>query len=92
MAAKKKNSDAPTPGTLAPPTMSMPGSVAPGSTFLPQSAGLLSTSLGPSSSYGPQLFLRIRVADVLDDVHVSSTLPVFARLSSSIYVFRVSDE
>ena len=42
---------------------SMPGSV-------------LSTSLGPSSSHGPQIFLRIRVADTADAVHISTTIPV----------------
>jgi len=36
----------------------------------------LSTSLGPSSSHGPQIFLRIRV-DTADAVHVSTTIPVY---------------
>ncbi|KAJ2919025.1 hypothetical protein MD484_g1467, partial [Candolleomyces efflorescens] len=38
----------------------------------------LSTSLGPSSSHGPQIFLRIRVADNADAVHISTTIPVSA--------------
>lgn len=38
----------------------------------------LSTSLGPSSSHGPQIFLRIRVADTADAVHISTTIPVSA--------------
>jgi len=36
----------------------------------------LSTSIGPSSSHGPQLFLRIRIAESADDIHVSTTIPV----------------
>ncbi|KAG6885778.1 hypothetical protein C0993_009883 [Termitomyces sp. T159_Od127] len=38
----------------------------------------LSTSLGPSSSQGPPIFLRIRVADTADTVHISTTIPVSA--------------
>ncbi|KAG6845862.1 hypothetical protein H0H87_002553 [Tephrocybe sp. NHM501043] len=38
----------------------------------------LSTSLGPSSSQGPPIFLRIRVADTADAVHISTTIPVSA--------------
>ncbi|KAF9459128.1 stress-activated map kinase interacting protein 1-domain-containing protein [Collybia nuda] len=38
----------------------------------------LSTSLGPSSSHGPQIFLRIRVEDTADAVHISTTIPVSA--------------
>ena len=38
---------------------------------------VLSTSLGPSSSHGPQIFLRIRVADTADAVHISTTIPVY---------------
>ncbi|KAG7092111.1 hypothetical protein E1B28_008486 [Marasmius oreades] len=37
----------------------------------------LSTSLGPSTQ-GPQIFLRIRIADQADTVHVSTTIPVSA--------------
>ena len=33
---------------------------------------VLSTSLGPSSSHGPQIFLRIRVTDTADAVHIST--------------------
>ncbi|KAF5387693.1 hypothetical protein D9615_000003 [Tricholomella constricta] len=56
-------------------TAGAPGSAAFGSTLgsLP-----LSTSLGPSSSHGPQIFLRIRVADTADAVHISTTIPVSA--------------
>lgn len=35
----------------------------------------ISTSLGPSSSHGPQIFLRIRV-DTADEVHISTTIEV----------------
>ncbi|KAE9398063.1 hypothetical protein BT96DRAFT_44977 [Gymnopus androsaceus JB14] len=38
----------------------------------------LSTSLGPNSSHGPQMFLRIRIADTADAVHVSTTITVSA--------------
>ncbi|RDB18602.1 Target of rapamycin complex 2 subunit sin1 [Hypsizygus marmoreus] len=38
----------------------------------------LSTSLGPSSNHGPPIFLRIRVADTADAVHISTTIPVSA--------------
>lgn len=41
----------------------------------------LSTSLGLSSS-GPQMFLRIRVADAADAGHISTTIPVYVFLSS----------
>jgi hypothetical protein len=46
----------------------------------------LSTSLGPSSSYGPQIFLRIRVADTADAVHISTTIPVCALLLLKLFV------
>ena len=37
----------------------------------------LSISLGRSPSHGPQIFLRIRVADTADAVHISTTIPVY---------------
>ncbi|KAF9048309.1 hypothetical protein BDZ89DRAFT_758549 [Hymenopellis radicata] len=40
----------------------------------------LSTSLGPLSSHGPQMFLRIRVADAAGAGHVSTTIPVSAEM------------
>ncbi|KAI0043578.1 hypothetical protein FA95DRAFT_1524028 [Auriscalpium vulgare] len=44
----------------------------------------LGTSLMPSSfnasSYGPQMFLRIRVQDTADAVHISTTIPVSATM------------
>ncbi|KAL0958301.1 hypothetical protein HGRIS_000449 [Hohenbuehelia grisea] len=64
---------------------------APGALTVPNLAGLgassafgsalgsfpLSTSLGPST-HGPQIFLRIRVADTADAVHISTTINVSA--------------
>ncbi|KAH6909583.1 stress-activated map kinase-interacting protein 1 [Coprinopsis sp. MPI-PUGE-AT-0042] len=38
----------------------------------------LSTSLGPSFTHGPQIFLRVRVAGNADTVHISTTIPVSA--------------
>jgi len=52
---------------------STPGPAIYGSTV---AASMLSSSLGPSSSHGPQIFLRIRVADTADAVHISTTIPV----------------
>ncbi|KAG5653288.1 hypothetical protein H0H81_001352 [Sphagnurus paluster] len=46
----------------------------------------LSTSLGPSSSYGPQIFLRIRVADTADAVHISTTIPVYVPPIRQIFI------
>lgn len=56
--------------TITQPTLA-PGSAAYGSTL----GSVLSTSLGPSSSHGPQIFLRIHTADA---VHFSTTIPVYA--------------
>ncbi|THV04470.1 hypothetical protein K435DRAFT_649347, partial [Dendrothele bispora CBS 962.96] len=47
----------------------------------------LSISLGPSASQGPQMFLRIRIADNADAVHVSTTIPV----STGMYMQEVLD-
>jgi target of rapamycin complex 2 subunit MAPKAP1 len=72
----KKRSDTstsnltPNPNTLA---TSVSG-ISAGS--IPLSSLGLSSSLGPSSAHGPQLFLRVRVADAVDAVHVSTTIPV----------------
>ncbi|KAG2120086.1 stress-activated map kinase interacting protein 1-domain-containing protein [Suillus cothurnatus] len=71
MAAPKKQDSGP-PGGLTLPSVSGPTSAMFGST------PILSSSLGPSSSHGPQLFLRIRVADTADAVHISTTIPVSA--------------
>ncbi|KAF8075948.1 stress-activated map kinase interacting protein 1-domain-containing protein [Lyophyllum atratum] len=69
----KKAEKLPIPGPSL--TAGAPSSAVFGSTIgsLP-----LSTSLGPSSSHGPPIFLRIRVADTADAVHISTTIPVSA--------------
>ncbi|KAF9493758.1 SIN1-domain-containing protein [Pleurotus eryngii] len=72
-AAARKVSDKPPPASLAVPTPSGSNPIF-GSSF---SSAPLSTSLGPSS-YGPQIFLRIRVADTADAVHISTTINVSA--------------
>ena len=36
-----------------------------------------SSYLGPSTSHGPQILLRIRIAEHADAVHVSTTIPVY---------------
>ncbi|TFK41574.1 stress-activated map kinase interacting protein 1-domain-containing protein [Crucibulum laeve] len=69
--ASKKSDRLVVPGSHVPAVA--PGSVVYGSTL----GSVLSTSLGPSSSHGPQIFLRIRV-DTADAVHVSTTIPVSA--------------
>jgi hypothetical protein len=58
--------------------LSMLGIGGPGSAVFGSTLGSvpLSTSLGPSSSHGPQIFLRIKVADTADAVHISTTIPV----------------
>ncbi|KIK64185.1 hypothetical protein GYMLUDRAFT_40473 [Collybiopsis luxurians FD-317 M1] len=80
-----------------PPVLSLPnypgaGAGASSSAIFPSSlAGNtgssvpLSTSLGPLSSHGPQMFLRVRIADTADAVHVSTTIPV----SSGMYMAEV---
>ncbi|KAL4259349.1 SIN1 family protein [Pleurotus pulmonarius] len=72
-AAARKVSDKSAPASLAIPTPSGSNPIF-GSNF---SSAPLSTSLGPSSS-GPQIFLRIRVADTADAVHISTTINVSA--------------
>ncbi|KAF4616357.1 hypothetical protein D9613_008618 [Agrocybe pediades] len=54
-------------------------SLAPGSTVYSSALGsMMSNSIGPSQSHGPQIFLRIRVADTADAVHISTTIEVSA--------------
>lgn len=60
-------------GALAPPSVS---GTEPSTQF--GTTPVLSSSLGPSSGYGPPIFLRIRVADTADAGHVSTTIPVSA--------------
>ncbi|EPQ53477.1 SIN1-domain-containing protein [Gloeophyllum trabeum ATCC 11539] len=83
MAAKKKVELA--PAGLAPPGITGPGTSAMLGSTLASSQGMLSSSLGPSSSYGPQVFLRIRIAEAVDSVHVYTTVQV----SSGTYMQEV---
>ncbi|EIM82166.1 uncharacterized protein STEHIDRAFT_65385 [Stereum hirsutum FP-91666 SS1] len=76
---KVKKLDAPTPGGLA-ATAPGPGTSAIFGSNLGTS--IFSTSFGPSPIYGPQMFLRIRVLDTADAVHISTTIPV----SSTMYM------
>lgn len=71
MAAPKKQDSGPVGG------MTLPAVSGPTSAMF-ATTPVLSSSLGPSSSHGPQLFLRIRVADTADAVHISTTIPVSA--------------
>ncbi|KAA1465935.1 hypothetical protein DENSPDRAFT_830640 [Dentipellis sp. KUC8613] len=57
---------------------SMPGTSAVLSSTLVNS--MFSSSFGPSPNYGPQMFLRIRVLDTADAVHISTTIPVSATM------------
>ena len=61
------------PGPNAPPTATSATTV---STIGSVAA---SSYLGPST--GPQILLRIRIAEHADSVHVSTTIPVYARSS-----------
>ncbi|KIJ61493.1 hypothetical protein HYDPIDRAFT_116002 [Hydnomerulius pinastri MD-312] len=72
IAAPKKVDTLPATG-LVPPSVP-----APGTSALFGTTPILSSSLGPSSSHGPPIFLRIRVADTADAVHISTTIPVSA--------------
>jgi target of rapamycin complex 2 subunit MAPKAP1 len=84
---KQKKSEAPTPGgLLAPPVVpGLPGTPAGShSALLSPSVPSLSTSLGPSSSFGPQSFLKIHVG--ADSVHVASTIPVYVHFSDLVVV------
>ncbi|KZT22772.1 SIN1-domain-containing protein [Neolentinus lepideus HHB14362 ss-1] len=83
MAAKKKVEV--TPVGLAPPGLTGLGTSAMLGSTLASSQGMLSSSLGPSSSYGPQVFLRIRIAEAVDAVHVYTTVQV----SSGMYMQEV---
>ncbi|TFK47558.1 hypothetical protein OE88DRAFT_1738476 [Heliocybe sulcata] len=83
MAAKKKVEA--TPAGLAPPGLTGLGTSAMLGSTLASSQGMLSSSLGPSSSYGPQVFLRIRIAEAVDAVQVYTTIQV----SSGMYMQEV---
>ncbi|KAJ6616405.1 stress-activated map kinase interacting protein 1-domain-containing protein [Mycena sp. CBHHK59/15] len=66
------------PSALA---LAVAGSALPGSGVFGSALGSsvpFSTSLGPSSGHGPQIFLRIKVEDTADTVHIATTIPVSA--------------
>ncbi|KAJ3918263.1 stress-activated map kinase interacting protein 1-domain-containing protein [Lentinula edodes] len=73
------------PALALPPYSGAPSSSAIFSSSLANGSVPLSTSLGPISSHGPQMFLRVRIADNADAVHVSTTIPV----SSGMYMQEV---
>ncbi|KAJ7698740.1 stress-activated map kinase interacting protein 1-domain-containing protein [Mycena rosella] len=66
------------PSTLAFPVSSsaLPGSGVFGST--PLGSVPFSNSFTPASGRGPQIFLRIKVEDTPDTVHIATTIPVSA--------------
>jgi hypothetical protein len=77
MATRKKSDAAPSTNALAPPsTLALPGMIGLPESIMSPMAHLLSSS-GPSSSYGPQQFLRIQTADAVDSVHRSTVVPVY---------------
>ncbi|KAJ7221864.1 stress-activated map kinase interacting protein 1-domain-containing protein [Mycena haematopus] len=61
-------------------TLAVAGSALPGSGVFGSALGSVpfSTSLGPISGHGPQIFLRIKVEDTEDPVHIATTIPVSA--------------
>ena len=63
--------------TLAPPADTLLGTSA-GLSSLGTSVGMFPSSLGPSSSHGPPIFLRIRIASAADEPgHVSTTIQAY---------------
>jgi hypothetical protein len=64
---------------LSATTLAVAGSALPGSGIFGSALGgsvPFSTSLGPTSGHGPQIFLRIKVEDTPDTVHIATTIPV----------------
>ncbi|KAJ7723397.1 stress-activated map kinase interacting protein 1-domain-containing protein [Mycena metata] len=62
-------------------SLAVAGSALPGSGIFGSALGAsvpFSTSLGPLSGHGPQIFLRIKVEDTPDTVHIATTIPVSA--------------
>ncbi|KAF5351261.1 hypothetical protein D9756_008465 [Leucocoprinus leucothites] len=65
--------------------LAVPNQVAPSAVGAPSlltmswngASAPISTSIGPSTSHGPQIFLRVRV-DMADAGHISTTIPVSA--------------
>ncbi|KAI8986781.1 stress-activated map kinase interacting protein 1-domain-containing protein [Trametes punicea] len=72
---------------LAPPADNLLGTSA-GLGSLGSSWGVFSSSLGPSSSHGPPIFLRIRIASAADEPgHISTTI----QASGGMYMAEVLD-
>ncbi|KAF7359268.1 hypothetical protein MSAN_01269200 [Mycena sanguinolenta] len=62
-------------------SLAVAGSALPGSGVFGSALGAsvpFSTSLGPLSGHGPQIFLRVKVEDTSDTVHIGTTIPVSA--------------
>ncbi|KAJ6461981.1 stress-activated map kinase interacting protein 1-domain-containing protein [Mycena vulgaris] len=62
-------------------SLAVAGSALPGSGVFGSALGAsvpFSTSLGPTSGHGPQIFLRIKVEDSPLTVHIGTTIPVSA--------------
>jgi target of rapamycin complex 2 subunit MAPKAP1 len=77
MATRKKSDATPSMSTLAPPsTIGLPGMMGLSVSIISPMPHMLSSSAGQSSSYGPQQFIRIRTADAVDSVHLSTVVPV----------------
>jgi len=76
MVSKKSAAQTPATGsTLTVPSTSVAGTSASSSSAL--GSAPISTSLSLMAAHGPLIFLRVRVADTADSVHVSTTIPVY---------------
>jgi hypothetical protein len=76
-------------GTLGVPASSLASLANSGTFGSTLNSVPLSTSLGPSSSHGPHIFLKIRVeADTTDApaVHISTTIPVWVVICCPVHV------
>lgn len=67
----KKKKQSPDSGLL-----SVGSSLAPGTSATPSPLGMSPAFGSLTSGLGPQMFLRIRVAETADAVHISTTIPV----------------
>ena len=84
MLAKKKVEP---PASLAPPSTNATGGIA--SSMVSQ-APMLSSSIGGGSSisHGPQQFLRVKMVEKAEDVHYSTTIPVYVVISYLVIIPR----
>jgi hypothetical protein len=87
MATKKKPAGEKEPGTLAPPSLvGVQGMGLSEYSLLSPMGGALSTSVMSTTTLNPSSqILRIRVADAVDSVHTSTTVPV----NSAMYMQEV---